>query len=118
MRMQHRIIYQPSCRISLVKVRTMREGKGGREEKEDKKMQKQETKSNIKLQLSNFRYHRNCFRDFRNKMGINAAKSTYNQTGSDKAPFNFILRIILNKKSRIWNTNELLDAFRNMGCTE
>ena len=40
MRIQHRMIYRPSCRISVVKVRTMREGKGGREEKEDKKTAK------------------------------------------------------------------------------
>ena len=94
------------------------EGEGRKGGKGRQKNAKAGNKNNIKLQLSNFRYHRNCFRDFRNRMRINAAKSTYNQTGSDKAPFNFILRIILNKKSRIWNTNELLDAFRNMGCTE
>ena len=39
----------------------------GREEKKDwKKNAKTANKSNINLKLSNFRYHRNCFRDFRN----------------------------------------------------
>ena len=94
------------------------ERKGGREEKEDRKNAKPGNKSNIKLRLSNFRYHRNYFLDFSNKLQINAAKSTWGQTNSDKAPFNYILKVILNKKSKIWNTNELLDAFRNKGSTE
>ena len=96
----------------------MREGKGRREEKEDKKNAKTGNKSNIKLKLSNLRYHRNCFRDFRNKLEINAAKRTCDQTSSDKAPFNYILKIISNKKSKIWNTNELLDTFRNKGSKQ
>ena len=96
----------------------MREGKGRREEKEDRKNAKTGNKSNVKLKLSNLRYHRNCFRDFRNKLQINAAKRACDQTSSDKAPFNYILKIILNKKSKIWNTNELLDAFRNKGSKQ
>ena len=52
------------------------ERKGGREEKEDRKNAKPGNKSNIKLRLSNFRYHRNYFLDFSNKLQINAAKST------------------------------------------
>ena len=94
------------------------ERKGGREEKKDRKNAKPGNKSNIKLRLSNFRYHRNYFLDFSNKLQINAAKSRWDQTNSDKAPFNYILKVILNKKSKIWNTNELLDAFRNKGSTE
>ena len=94
------------------------ESKGGREDKEDWKNAKTGNKSNIKLKLSNFRYHINYFLDFSNKLQINAAKSTWDQTNSDKAPFNYILKIILNKKSKIQNTNELLDAFRNKGSTE
>ena len=70
---------QSSCRISTEKVRGVREGKGGqeegksrkgrkggREEQEDGKNAKTGNESNINLKLSNFRYHRNCFRDFRN----------------------------------------------------
>ena len=94
------------------------ESKGGREDKEDWKNAKTGNKSNIKLKLSNFRYHINYFLDFSNKLQINAAKSTCDQTSSVKAPFSYILKIILNKKSKIWNTNELLDAFRNKGSTE
>ena len=75
--------------------------KGGREEKKDRKNAKTGNKSNIKLKLFNFRYHRNYFLDFSNKLQINAAKSTYDQTSSDKAPFNYVLKIILNKKSKI-----------------
>ena len=51
-------------------------------------------------------------------MQINAAKNTCDQTRFDKAPFNYILKIILNKLSKKWNTNELLDIFRNKGSTE
>ena len=87
------------------------ERKGGREEQEDRKTAKRGNKSNIELKLSNFRYHRNCFQDFSTKLQINAAKNTCDQTSS-KAPFNYILKIMLNKKSKICNTNELLDAFR------
>ena len=118
MRIQHRMICQPSCRISAVNVRGVREGKGGKEETEDRKHAKTGNKSNIKLKLSNIRYHLNCFRDFSNKLQINAAMSTCYQTSSDKEPLNYILKIILNKKSKIWNTNELLDAFRDKGSTE
>ena len=50
--------------------------KGVREEKEDRKNAKTGNKSNINLKISNFRYHRNCFRDFSNKLQINVAKST------------------------------------------
>ena len=117
MRIHHRIC-QPSCRISAVKVRGGKGSKGGREATEDRKNAKTGNKSNIKLKLSNLRYHRNCFRDFRNKLEINAAKRTCDQTSSDKAPFNYILKIILNKKSKIWNTNELLDTFRNKGSKQ
>ena len=80
------MICQKSCTISAVKVRGVREGKGGkekgrkggREEKKDRKKKNAETgnKSNINLKLSNFRYHRNCFRDFSSKLQTNAAKST------------------------------------------
>ena len=92
--------------------------KGGREVKEDRKAARRWKKSNIELKLSNFRYHRNCFWDFRNKLQINAVKNTCDQTSSDKAPFNYILKIILNKKNKIWNKNELLDVFPNKGSTE
>ena len=94
------------------------ERKGGREEQEDRKTAKRGNKSNIELKLSNFRYHRNCFQDFSTKLQINAAKSTCHQTSSDKAPFHYILKIILNKKRKIWNTNELLDPFWNKDSTE
>ena len=94
------------------------ERKGGKEEKKDRKNAKKGNKSNIELKLSNFRYHRNCFQDFSTKLQINAAKSTCHQTSSDKAPFHYILKIILNKKRKIWNTNELLDPFWNKGSTE
>ena len=60
--------------------------KGGREEKEDRKNAKRGSKSNIELELSNFRYHRNCFRHFVNKLQINTAKIPYDHhTSSDKA---------------------------------
>ena len=111
MRIQHRMICQPSCRISAVKVRE------GRRRKTEKNV-KRGNKSNIELKLSNFTYHGNCFWDFSNRLQINAAKNTCNQTSSDKVPFNYILKIILNKKSEISNTNELLDAFWNKGSTE
>ena len=49
----------------------------GREEKKDwKKNAKTANKSNINLKLSNFRYHRNCFRNFSSKLQINAAERT------------------------------------------
>ena len=51
MRIQHRMISQPSCRISAAKVRGVREGKGEREEKEDRKNANTGNKSNIKLKL-------------------------------------------------------------------
>ena len=92
------------------------EGGGRREEKrkgrEGRQKKNAETgnKSNINLKVFNFRYHRNYFRDFSNKLQINAAKSISDQISSDKAPFNYILKIMLNKKSKIRNTNELLDA--------
>ena len=91
---------------------------GGREEQEDRKTAKSGSKSNIELKLSNFRDNGNCFQDFSTKLQINAEKSTYHQTSSDKAPFHYILKIILNKKRKIWNTNELLDPFWNKGSTE
>ena len=94
------------------------ERKGGREEQEDRKTAKRGNKSNIELKLSNFRYHRNCFQDFSTKLQINAAKSTCHQTSSDKTPFHYILKITLNKKRKIGNTNELLDPFWNKDSTE
>ena len=60
--------------------------KGRREERGDRKKAKTRNKSNINLKLSNFKYLRNCFLDFSNKLQINAAKSTCDQTSSDKAP--------------------------------
>ena len=42
----------------------------------------------------------------------------YDQTSYNKAPFNFILRIILNKENKMWNSSELLDAYKNKGGTE
>ena len=53
----------------------MREGKG--------KLKTGNKSNNVKL--SNFKYHRNCFQDFSNKLQINAAKSTCDWTSSDKA---------------------------------
>ena len=64
----------------------MEEEERGWEEKEDRKNAKRGNKSNIGLELSNFRYYRNCDRDFVNKLHINATKSTYDHTSSDKAP--------------------------------
>ena len=61
--------------------------KGGREEKEDRKNAKRESKSNIELELSNFRYYRN-YRDIVNKRQINTAKRTHDhQTSSDRAHY-------------------------------
>ena len=82
----------------------MREAKRAKEEGRTRKTEKNAktgNKSNIKLKLSNFRYHINYFLDFSNKLQINAAKSTCDHASSDKAPFNYILKIILNKKSKI-----------------
>ena len=66
------MICQPSCRISAVKVRGVRGGgEGGKEEGKRRKTEKNAktgNKSNINLKLSNFRYHRNCFRHFSNKL--------------------------------------------------
>ena len=53
-----------------------------------------ESKSNIELKLSNFRYNRNCYQDFVKKLQINTANTTYNHTSSDKVPFSYILMII------------------------
>ena len=50
--------------------------KGGEERQKKKKNAETGNKSNINLKLSNFRYHRNCFRDFSSKLQTNAAKST------------------------------------------
>ena len=63
-----------------------REKQGGRLEKEGRKKAKRENKSNIDLELSNFRYHRNFYQDFVNKLQIITAKSTYNHTSFDKTP--------------------------------
>ena len=61
--------------------------KGGRKEKEDRKNAKRESKSNIELELSNFRYYRN-YRDFVNKRQINTTKRTHDHdTSSDRAPY-------------------------------
>ena len=60
--------------------------KEGREEKEDRKNGKRGNKSNIELELSNFRYHRNCYQDVANNLQINTVKSTYDHASSDKAP--------------------------------
>ena len=92
--------------------------KWGREGKEGRKIAKWWNKSNIELKLSNFRYHRNCYQDFVHKLQINGAKNTYDQTSSDKVPFNYILKSILSKENKMWNTNKLLDAYWNKGCTE
>ena len=72
------------------------------EEKQDrKKIAKMGNKSNIELELSDFRYYRNCYWDFVKKLQINTAKNTYGHTSSDKAPFNYILKSILNKENKI-----------------
>ena len=76
----------------------------------NQKNAKKGNKSKIELKLSNFWYHRNCYRHFANKLQINAAKNTYDQTSFDKS--------ILNKENKIWSTNELVDAYRNKGGTE
>ena len=118
-RIQYRIICPASCRLSAIKFRRVREAKGGQEEgrwRKIEKMLREETK--VTLKLSNFRHHRNYFRDFSTKLQINAAKNTCDQTHSDKGPFNYILKTILNTKIKIWNTNELLDACWNKGSTE
>ena len=61
--------------------------KGGREEKEDRKNAKRGSKRNIELELSNFKYDRNCFRYFVNKLQINTAKIPKDRhTSSAKAP--------------------------------
>lgn len=36
---------------------------------------------------------------------------------TDKEPFNYILKSILNEENKIWNTNELLDAYQNKSGT-
>ena len=90
----------------------------GREGKEGRKNGTRANKGIFELKISNFRYHRNCFRDFLNKLHIDIAKSTYYQTISDKATFNYILNNILNEESKIWNKNELLNARRNKGGTK
>ena len=59
--------------------------KGGRGEKGDRKNAKTGKKSNINLKLSNFRNHGNYFREFSNKLQINPAKNTCDQTSSDNA---------------------------------
>ena len=119
MRIHHRIRCRPSWRVSSVKARGAREGREERGKGDGwQKNAKRGNESNIELKLYNVRYHRNCFQDFSNKMQINAAKNTCDQTRFDKAPFNYILKIILNKLSKKWNTNELLDVFRNKGSTE
>ena len=84
--------------------------RAGREEKDDRKNAKRGNKSNIELELSNFRYQISCYWDFVNKLQINTAKNTRDLTSSDKVPINYILKSILKKKSKIWYTNELLDA--------
>ena len=61
------------------------ERKGGWK-KEDRESAKRGNKSNIELESSNFRYHRNCYQNFANKLQINTAKSTYDHTSSDMAP--------------------------------
>ena len=68
---------------------------GGREEKEDRKNAKRGNKSNTELELSNFRYHINCYWDSVTKLQINTIKSTHDHNSSDKAPFNFTLKSIL-----------------------
>ena len=60
----------------------------GEEERQRKENAKTGNKSNIKLKLSHFRYHRNYFLDIINKLQISAAKRTCDQKSSDKAPFN------------------------------
>ena len=84
--------------------------RAGREEKDDRKNAKRGNKSNIELELSSFRYQISCYWDFVNKLQINTAKNTRDLTSSDKVPINYILKSILKKKSKIWYTNELLDA--------
>ena len=71
--------------------------KGRRERIKAEKNGIKGNKSNIELKLSNFRHHRNYYGDFLNKLHLNAAKSTHNQTSSDKAPFNYVLKSILNE---------------------
>ena len=113
------MMHPASCRISSVKFRGVKEGKGGKEEGRRRKIEKMlRGESKVTLKLFNFRYHRNCFRDFSTNLQVNAEKNTCGQTSSDKAPFNYILKIILNKKSKTWNTNGLLDAFWNKGSTK
>ena len=58
---------------------------GGRGEKGDRKNAKTGNKSNINLKLFNFRNHGNYFREFSNKLQINPAKNTCDQTSSDNA---------------------------------
>ena len=53
-----------------------------------------------------------------NKRKITAARNMYDQTSCDKAPFKFILRSILNEDAKMWNSSELLDAYKNKGGTE
>ena len=89
-----------------------------REEKEGRKNAKRRNKSNIELELSSFRYYRNHYWDFVNKLQINTAKSTYDKTSYDNLLFNYILKSILNKENKIWNTNKLFDANWSTGGTE
>ena len=90
-------------------------GMGGRDSS-DGEIWILEGKSEIKINLY-FGYHSNCY-DFVNKRKIKAARNKYDQTSCDKAPSNFILRSILNEDNKMWNSIELLDAYKNKGGTE
>ena len=108
------IIWRESGRVREERGKEERRKRGRRRKAE--KMRG--NKSNIELELFNFRYHRNCYWDFVNKLQINTANRTYDHISSDKAPFNYVLRSISNREKKIWNTHELLDANRNTGGTE
>ena len=100
-------ILQDLSSKSQTRERGREERRKGGEWRQKKKKAKTGNKSNIKLKLSNFRYHRNYFLDISNKLQINAAKSTWDQASSNKASFNCILKIISS------NINEVIKAVLN-----
>ena len=73
--------------------------KGGREEKEDRNQLNYQVLDTTEIVFQTTASC-SCFADS-TKLQINAVKNTCNQTSSDKAPFNYVLKIILNKKSKI-----------------
>ena len=64
------------------------------------------------------RYHKNCYTGFISERNLKAAQNQYDNTSTDKIPFNYILRSIRNEQDKVWNSSELLEEYRNKGGTE